>query len=90
MEENHAIIGVLLISAISISMFFVMNDGSSGAVTQPYLSCCCNILADNDNGEQALFRSQIQTFEQNCSVACQRYSKEGKVFPQEGLCVNNP
>lgn len=88
MEEKHAIIGVLLISAISVSMFFVMNGGSSGAVTQPYLSCCCNILADN--GEQTLFRSQIQTFERNCSVACKRYSTEGKVFPQEGLCVNNP
>ena len=88
MEETHAIIGILLIVSLSLSLFFVLAKGATGNATQNYVACCCNILAGDT--EQLLIRSQVQTFEQNCSVACQRYAREGKVFPQNGLCVYNP
>ncbi len=88
MDESNAIIGIFLITALSATTYFVLSTGGTGALAQPYLSCCCNILTGD--GQQALVRSQIQTFEPNCENACKRYSKEGKVFSQEGLCIYNP
>lgn len=88
MEELHAIAGVLLISAIALTGYFVVTSGSSGAVSQEYLSCCCNILTGD--GSQALVRSQVQMFADDCPQACERYTEFGTVFSQKGLCAENP
>jgi hypothetical protein len=92
MEEAQAILGVLLISAVAATGYFVINAGATGAQTsQSYIACCCNILTTS--GPQVIVRSQIQTFAGNCQTACQRYELEagrGMVFPQQGLCAANP
>ena len=90
MEEIHAIIGILLISTIATAGYFAINNGTTGEVTQNYVSCCCNILHEEGYAkqkEQTIVRSQIQMFADNCQMACQRYSKYGYVFDQEGLCA---
>ncbi len=87
MEEAKAIMGILLVAAISVTAFFVINAGGTGLVVeQNYIACCCNILTSN--GQQTVVRSQVQTFEKDCNTACKRYEDYGKVFPQEGLCTN--
>ncbi len=105
MEENNAIIGVLMIVAITTASYFVLTSGTSGAVTQPYLECCCVILATQQpegiqqilsrgqigsSGPQAVFRSQIQTYADSCQDACDTNYAGGKVFSQDGLCADNP
>ncbi len=91
MEEIQAILGILIISAIALTGYFVLNEGGAGAaISQSYLSCCCNILA-NDGGAQVFVRSQIQTFADSCKQACDlNYAGQGKIFSQEGLCAVNP
>jgi hypothetical protein len=93
MEEAQAIIGILLISAVAATGYFVINSGTTGAqVSQSYVACCCNILTVND-ANQVFVRSQIQMFAGDCQSACQRYELEagrGMVFPQQGLCAANP
>ena len=92
MEEAQAILGILLISAVATTGYFVINSGTTGAeVSQSYIACCCNVLTVN--GDQIFVRSQIQTFAGNCETACERYELEegrGMVFPQQGLCAANP
>lgn len=93
MEENNAIIGILVIMAISVTAYFVVSSGSSGAAVQPYMTCCCNILAEN--GQQVLVRSQLQTFASrtapDCQSACEyNYAGQGKIFSQVGSCAENP
>ncbi|MEM3154761.1 MAG: hypothetical protein QW165_04325 [Candidatus Woesearchaeota archaeon] len=90
MEEIHAMLGILIVSAIALTGYFVLSDGGAGAaVSRDYLACCCNILA-KDNG-QVLVRSQIQTFADNCKQACDyNYAGQGKIFAQDGLCAANP
>jgi len=89
MEERLALFGVLLIMAISISTYLIVAQGNTGlAFEQTYQSCCCNILTQTK--DQFLIRSQIQTFAPNCTAACSSYNVSGKVFPQQGLCSNNP
>ncbi len=90
MEEQQAILGVLLISAIAVTSYFVMTGGGAGAaVKQEYLECCCNILADD--GQQVLVRSSLQTYSDNCQSACQfNYAGQGDIFAQDGLCAANP
>ncbi len=95
MEENKAIIGILVIMAISITAYFVITSGSSGAAVQPYtyMTCCCNILAQD--GMQVLVRSQLQTFASrtapDCQSACEyNYAGQGKIFSQVGSCAENP
>lgn len=94
MEERTAIYGVLLIGAISVASYLVISSGALGAVTsQSYVACCCNILAEEGYGaqkEQAVVRSQIQTYAGNCKQACQYYADQGTVFAQEGYCALNP
>ena len=94
MEEAKAIIGILLISALAFTSYLVVTGGSAGAViSQPYQTCCCNILV-TDGSQQLLVRNQVQTFAPNCDVACSRYQDaivgKGVIFPQEGLCAENP
>ncbi|MCX6709168.1 MAG: hypothetical protein NTW67_06000 [Candidatus Woesearchaeota archaeon] len=94
MEETKAIIGILVIAAISITAYFVIASGSSGAAVQPiYMTCCCNILAQD--GMQVLVRSQLQTFASrtapDCQSACEyNYAGQGKIFSQVGTCAENP
>ena len=89
MEETRAIIGILVISAIALTSYFVIEANVSGAeISQSYVACCCNILVSD--GQQFLVRDQIQTFAGSCTEACTRYKDEGAVFPQEGLCAANP
>jgi hypothetical protein len=91
MEETKAMLGILLISAIAVTSYFVITSGLSGAATsQSYVACCCNVLATD--GQQVLVRSQIQTFAGSCTQACQKYEElpSEVVFPQEGLCAANP
>ena len=94
MEEAHAILGILLISAVALTSYFVITGGGAGAVTSdPYIACCCNIIHTEgyaQQAEQTLVRSQIQTFAFNCEAACTRYSEFGDVFAQDGLCAENP
>jgi hypothetical protein len=63
MEEKQAIIGVLMIVAISVASYFVLTSGTSGAATQPYpyITCCCDILATQEPTgiQQILARGQI-------------------------------
>lgn len=91
MEESKAIIGILFIAAISLTAYFVITDGLSGAaVSENYQSCCCHILAEEGfakQKQQAIFTSQIQTRAENCREACQYYAGQGNVFAQEGLCA---
>ncbi len=93
MEEKNAIIGILLIAAISITAFFVIAPGQTGlAAKQDYLSCCCNILAEDNT---ILVRSQIQAFATRTTPDCQticeyNYAGQGKIFSQVGLCTENP
>ena len=90
MEERNAMIGILLIAAISLASYFVVANGLAGAATsENYRSCCCNILAQDD-GNQYLVRSQVQMHAADCSQACLRYRKGGQVFSQDGLCQENP
>ncbi|HLF54822.1 MAG TPA: hypothetical protein VI612_03820 [Candidatus Nanoarchaeia archaeon] len=92
MEEKQAMLGILLIMVVSVASFFVFSSGSSGAAVSatPYLTCCCDILAKSGyakQAEQALFRSQIQTFEDSCVIACQKnYAGYQAVFAEEGRC----
>ncbi len=90
MEEIQAIIGVLLISAIATAGYFVITEGWAGAAVQRnYLSCCCNILANDV--QQVLVRSSLQTYADDCQTACDyNYAGQGKIFAQEGLCAANP
>jgi hypothetical protein len=90
MEEIQAMLGILIISAIALTGYFVLNEGGAGAaISQGYMSCCCNILA-NDGGNQFFVRSQIQTYADNCKQACDiNYAGQGKIFSQEGLCAAN-
>ncbi len=85
MEEIQAMLGVLLISAVALSGYFVFAQGGTGAAVS-YVTCCCNILTQDTNGNQFLVRSQTQTFENTCEDACKPYRDEGHVFAQEGLC----
>ena len=93
MEEKNAIIGILLIAAISITAYFVITPGQTGLATnQDYLTCCCNILAE---GNTVLVRSQIQSFASKSVSDCQQiceynYAGQGKIFSQVGLCTENP
>lgn len=90
MEEIQAMLGILVISAIALTGYFVLSNGSAGAaMSQSYMSCCCNILAED--GSQYLVRSQIQTFADSCKQACDmNYAGQGKIFAQQGLCAVNP
>jgi hypothetical protein len=90
MEEIQAMLGILVVSAIALTGYFVLSEGSVGAaMSQSYMSCCCNILAED--GTQVLVRSQIQTFADSCSQACDmNYAGQGKIFSQQGLCAVNP
>jgi hypothetical protein len=89
MEETKVMLGILLISAIAVTFYLVASTGTQGAaISQSYIACCCNIL-DTD-GEQVFIRGQVQTWADNCEAACQRYSHQGYVFPQTGLCAANP
>ena len=90
MNEIHAILGVLLISAVAFAGYLAVSDGLAGAAIGPYQSCCCNILAGGQFEGRTLVRSQIQTYATNCADACHRYRDDGVVFPQEGLCGVNP
>ena len=86
MAENHAIIGILMIVAVSAASYFVVTGGSTGAVVKAnYVSCCCNVLSDDGH---MFARSQVQTFAHDCQKACS--SRSGRVFAQEGLCADNP
>jgi len=90
MEEIQAMLGILVISAIALTGYFVLAQGGAGAaISQTYLSCCCDILTDD--GQQYLVRSQIQTFADTCQQACDfNYAGQGKIFSQDGLCALNP
>ncbi|PIN75535.1 hypothetical protein COV18_03195 [Candidatus Woesearchaeota archaeon CG10_big_fil_rev_8_21_14_0_10_37_12] len=88
MDETYATIGILVLSVIAVTGYIIIESGNTGAaITQNYISCCCNILTDQGD---LLVRSQIQTFEDSCNIACQRYTTGGRVFSQEGLCTLNP
>lgn len=88
MEEKQAIIGILLIMAVSITAYFALAPGNTGAsVANDYLTCCCDILSYDAYGNQFLVRSQTQQNAENCQQACQYYSGQGNVFVQEGPCV---
>ncbi len=95
MEEAKVIIGIMLIAAVTVTGYFVLNSGAEGAVpadTQ-YMACCCNILATD--GIQLFVRNQIQTWAYDCLRACRYYQDavvgdKGTVFAQEGLCAANP
>lgn len=92
MDETKAMMGILLIAAISATAYFVLEQGASGAASQPYITCCCNILAEQGyarDTQQALFRSQIQTYEADCNTACQYYKGQGTIFAQGGTCAEN-
>jgi len=94
MEEVQAMLGILLVSAIALTGYFVISGGGAGAViSQNYVACCCNILVTD--GQQVLVRNQIQTFAADCQTACSYYQDatvgdKGRVFPQTGLCAANP
>lgn len=90
MNETHAVLGVFLITALAFAGYVAVSDSLAGAAVQPYQACCCNILAGDQFGERTLVRSQIQTYAANCEEACTRYSSEGAIFPQQGLCSENP
>jgi len=91
MNEKNAIIGILVIVALSVTAYFAVNPGQTGgAVTDNYLTCCCDILAKEGYAKQANFvlvRSQIQTRAENCYEACKYYSGQGDVFAEEGVCA---
>ncbi len=94
MEEAKAIMGILLISVVAASSYFVMESrADAAAFSESYVACCCNILATD--GQQVFVRNQIQTFAGDCTIACRYYQDAvvgdtGRVFPQEGLCAANP
>lgn len=84
MTENHAIIGILMIVALSAASYLVVTGGSTGAaVNRDYVSCCCHALSEDGH---AFVRSQVQTFADNCNVACNSRT-HGRVLAQEGLCT---
>ena len=90
MNEVNAVFGVLLITAVAFAGYLAVSDSLAGAVVSPYQSCCCTILVGDQYEDRAVVRSQIQTYAQNCQEACFRYQNDGKVFPQNGLCSDNP
>ena len=92
MQEKNAIIGIMIIAAISITSYFVLAPGQTGAMAQNYITCCCNILAEDNT---LLVRSQLQTYATrttpDCQAACDyNYAGQGKIFAQVGLCAENP
>lgn len=90
MNEVHAVFGILLITAVAFAGYLAVSDSLAGAAVAPYQSCCCTILAGEQWEDRAVVRSQIQTYANNCQDACLRYRDDGKVFPQKGLCSDNP
>ncbi len=91
MNELNAVFGVLLITAVAFAGYLAVNDSLAGAAIAPYQSCCCTILAGHQWEDRAVVRSQIQTYANNCADACVRYRDYGNtVFPQKGLCADNP
>lgn len=87
MEETKAIVGILMILAVSITSYFAIASGSSGAAVSntPYLTCCCNIIPES-KAPTALVRSQIQTFGDSCHSACNVNYKGHVVLAEEGRC----
>ena len=89
MEEKQAIVGVLMVLVVAVTGYLILNQGSTGAAVE-YRSCCCNILAGPEFDGRTLVRSQVQMFANDCKEACTRYADQGAVFPQDGLCAENP
>jgi len=78
MDEKTAIIGIILIAAVSVTMFFVAEKMNSGAaVVNNYKTCECKFIA----GGQIYVR-QVQSNAPNCDVACYRYADNGQLIIQ--------
>lgn len=91
MEEKTAMFGILFIAALSFSLVATYVSGGHGAAVSdtPYLTCCCDILAKEGIAAQAqyaLFRSQIQTFANDCTSACKGYYEGHAIFAEDGAC----
>ena len=88
MEETHAVIAILLIAALTVTGYFVINGDTTGAITQNYVSCCCSVLARDELGQGFHRASQVQIVAPDCKSACQLYQKDGhSVFAHDGLCT---
>jgi len=78
MEEKTAIIGILLIAAVSITFFFVATYSNTGAaVVNNYQVCNCKFVT---NGQ--MFERQVTSNAPNCDVACFRYADNGQLIIQ--------
>ncbi len=78
MEENTAIIGIILIAAISVTMFFVADQMNSGAaVINNYQVCDCKFVVGGQ-----IYERQVQSNSPNCDVACYRYADNGQLIVQ--------
>lgn len=91
MEEKSAMFGILFITALSFSLVATYVSGGHGAAVTdtPYMTCCCDILAKEGIAKQAqyaLFRSQIQTYANDCDQACASYYEGHAIFAETGAC----
>lgn len=78
MEENTAIIGILLIAAVSITFFLVANNSNAGAaVINNYQVCDCKFVVDGQ-----MFSRQVTSNAPNCDIACYRYADNGQLIIQ--------
>jgi len=87
MEEKKVMAGILVIVAVSIASYFVVTSGSQGAAIwdKDYLTCCCNIIQDK-NAPTVFVRSQIETWEKSCGVACDLYYEGHIALAEKGAC----
>ena len=91
MEEKSVMFGIFFIAVLSFSLVATYTSGGQGAAVAdtPYLTCFCDILAKDGIAAQsqyALFRSQLQTFADDCSSACKGYYEGHAVFAEDGAC----
>ena len=89
MEEKSVMFGIFFIAVLSFSLVATYTSGGQGAAVAdtPYLMCCCDILArENSASPYVLFRSQLQTFADDCSSACKGYYEGNAVFAEDGAC----
>lgn len=78
MDEQTAIMGILIITAVSVAFFFVADYNNSGAaVVNNYQICDCKFVVGGE-----IFERQVQSNAPNCDVACYRYADNGELIIQ--------
>lgn len=85
MNRNLMVAILCAVALVAIAGIVLLSGGKEGAATYNYVTCCCNILTGSE-APYSHVRSQIQTFEANCAVACTRNYEGYAVLGEAGHC----